>query len=218
MSLIDEPLPSLYPETFFGFSAPIYQSLKIPAGRTKRSFLLPHSAELLDEEKFADVYMSWDEEGLCLFCESNRAFVDSAYPRFDEGDSLELFIDTRDLKEMGIIHRFCHHFLFLPIEVQGVRALEITHFRGEDNHPLAEPSQLLVETVFEKKSYSLSIYLPKEALYGYDPANVPRLGFSYCFHRKGGKPQHFPISSRACSIGRVPFLWASLQLEKSTKS
>jgi len=215
MSLIEQPFPALFPEIFFDASACIYPSSKLPLARGKRKFLLPDVSALLDEEKFADFYMSWDSEGLSLLCQVERPFIDCVYPSFDEGDSLELFIDTRDLKEVGVIHRFCHHFLFLPVEVQGVRSLEVTNFRGEDKHSLADPAQLCVETTFEKKSYCYAIYLSREVLYGYDPVSIPRLGFSYRLHRAKGRPQHFPLSTKACAIERFPALWASLQLKES---
>ncbi len=214
MSLIEESLPALFPETFFDCSISIYRSSKLPTGRGRRKFLLPDLSSLLDEEIFAEFFLSWDNDGLSIVCNVERPFTDSVYPRYDEGDSLEIFIDTRDLKEVGVIHRFCHHFLFLPVEVQGVQSLEITNFRGEDKHILADSSQILVETTFEKKTYQFAIYLPKGVLYGYDPMNIPRLGFAYRLHRAKGSPQHFPLSTRACAIERFPALWASLQLDK----
>ncbi len=214
MSLLDAPLPALFPETFFEVSAPLYKAGKLPLGSGKKKYLLPDASSLLDEEKFADFYMSWDYSGISILCEVQTAFTDSAYPKFEDGDALEILIDTRDLKEVGVVHRFCHHFLILPVEVQGVRALEISNFRGEDKHPLVDPSEIIVEASFKKRDYSLSIFLPKEALFGYDPTSVPRLGFAYRLHRSKGSPQHFPLSTHVCAIERFPALWASLQLKE----
>ncbi len=214
MSLLDTALPPLFPETFFDASADLLRSAELPKGRGRKKFLLPDTSSFLDEEKFADMYMAWDYTGISLCCHVAQAFTDCVYPRFDEGDSLEVFIDTRDLKNPGVIHKFCHHFLFLPTEVQGVKALEITQFRGDDRHSLADPEELVVETVLEKKEYSLSIFLPKEVLHGYDPTAAARLGFSYRLHRPKGSSQHFTVSTRACSLERNPALWASLQLKE----
>jgi len=87
--------------------------------------------------------------------------------------------------------------------------LEITHFRGEDNHPLADPALFILEAGFEKMSYHLSVYIPKEALFGFDPAAFPRLGFSYRLRRGKSSPQHFPTSF----IERFPSLWSTIYLE-----
>jgi len=202
-------LPSLFPETFFASSVKGYKAEQLPTGRGKKKFQLPDTSLILGEDKFADVYFFWNEGGIGILCEVQIPFTDCLYPKFQEGDCLELFIDTRDLKEAGVIHRFCHHFLFLPIEVQGVRALEITHFRGEDKHPLADPSLFLVESNFEKKSYQLSVYIPKEALFGFDPTTIPKLGFSYRLRRGRSSPQHFPTSF----IEQFPSLWSTIFLK-----
>ncbi|MBS3903801.1 MAG: hypothetical protein KGZ39_00560 [Simkania sp.] len=214
MSILDIALPPLSPETFFEVSADVFKASVLPSGRSRKRFSLPDTSLLLDQETFAVFYMSWDVSGISIDCQVQQPFSDCVYPKFDEGDGLELFIDTRDLKTVGVVHRFCHQFLFLPVEVQGVKAVEITQFRGDDLHPLADPSELVAKTVLEKKSYSFSIFLPKEVLHGYDPIGVPRLGFSYRLHRHKGEPQHFTLSTRACSIERNPALWASLQLKE----
>lgn len=201
--------PSLFPETFFASSAKGYKADKLPTGRGRKKFLLPDASIILGEEKFADVFFFWNEEGIGIVCDVQIPFTDCLYPRFEEGDCLEVFIDTRDLKEAGAVHRFCHHFLFLPTEVQGVRALEITHFRGEDKHPLADPSLLIVEAEFGTKSYSLYTHIAKEALYGYDPATFRKVGASYRLRRARSNPQHFPTSF----IERFPSLWSTIILE-----
>jgi hypothetical protein len=205
------PLPSLFPETFFASSVKGYKAEQLPTGRGRKKFLLPDVSLILGEEKFADLYFHWHEGGIGIFCEAHIAFTDCLYPRFQEGDCLEVFIDTRDLKDVGVVHRFCHHFLFLPVEVQGVRALEITHFRGEDKHPLADPSLFIVEANFEKKNYQLSIFIPKEALFGYDPTTLSKMGFAYRLRRGKGDAQHFPTSF----IERFPSLWSTIMLENN---
>lgn len=207
-----EQLPPLFPETFFVPSTKGYKAETSPKGRAKKKYLLPDTSLLLGEERFADVYFFWNEQGIGIECESHIPFTDSHYPRFQEGDCLEIWVDTRDLKEAGTVHRFCHHFLFLPVEVQGVRALEITQFRGEERHPLADPNLLSVESVFEKKGYRLFVQIPKEALYGYDPLSFPRLGFAFRLRRAKQSPQHFTLSSHACAIERFPSLWSTISL------
>jgi hypothetical protein len=202
-------LPSLFPETFFATSVKGYKADRLPVGRGKKKFLIPDASLVLGEDKFADIFFFWNEGGIGIECKVQIPFTDCLYPKFQDGDCLELFIDTRDLKEAGIVHRFCHHFLFLPVEVQGVRALEITHFRGEDKHPLADPALFILEADFEKTSYQLSVYIPKEALFGFDPATFPRLGFSYRLRRVKSNSQHFPTSF----IERYPSLWATIYLE-----
>src|SRR6516165_1598915 len=105
-------LPSLYPETFFSTSIKGYKAEKLGATWSKRKFLLPDVSLLLGEEKFADLFFFWNEQGIGIVCEVQTGFTDCSYPKYQEGDCLEIFIDTRDLKNANVTHRFCHHFVF----------------------------------------------------------------------------------------------------------
>ncbi len=186
-----EAMPALAPLDFFSFAAAARYSKAPPSSKLfKRSFLLPDTSEMLGEERFADVALCWNEEGIIVEAFIEQAFEEANYPRFSEGDALELFIDTRDLKTAGFITRFCHHFVILPQEVQGIRALEITHFRTEDAHPHCDPSELHVEAEYDKTAYKLHVHIPSSCLHGYDPAYFDRLGFTYRLHRTRGTPQH----------------------------
>lgn len=178
--------------------------------------LLPDLSDLLGESWFARVGTGWAGEGIALYIEVKIPFQDAFYPHFYRGDALELFVDTRDLKSTKIVHRFCHHFLFLPKPVDGVQAIEMTRFRGEDTHPIAEPDTFFFEVVFSKSAYSMCIFVPEHLLYGYDPVEFNRLGLSYILHRRGGVPQHFGMSSEDFYVARHPALWPSFSLIRSS--
>ncbi len=177
----------------------------------QRSCLLPDLTEWLAEEKFADVSLAWSESGIFVGVFVEKPFDEAFYPRYEEGDAVELFFDTRDLKTAGFATKFCHQFVFLPQAVQGIVAQEVTHFRTEDTHPLCDPSELQVEAEVGKKSYALRIFIPSSCLYGYDPASFDRIGFTYRIHRHKGAAQHFALSSQHFSLEQHPRLWASLK-------
>lgn len=198
-----EQLPALPPLHFFDLN------LSVPR---KKEFRLLNTSELLGEEHFADVSISWNEEGVSIEAKVDKPFEESVYPDFREGDSFEIFLDTRDLKSAGFATRFCHHFLILPQETQGIRAQEITRFRTEDTHPLADPEEIFCETKFSSRDFSLRITLPAHILHGYAPSSFDRLGFTYRINRPSGAPQHFSVSSKFYSIEQHPSLWASLKL------
>lgn len=211
MSLLLESLPSLSPLSFFKLSQKILRAEKIPSGIGKGKFELLKTAELLGEEGFADIKMAWNREGLLFEIQVNKPFEDCFYPDFRKGDSVELFIDTRDLKTAGFFHKFCHHFLFLPQPVSQVQAQEISRFRTEEAHPLCDFSDLSVETKFTGKNFSLFIKVSKEALFGFEPGVFHRIGFTYRINRPTKPSQHFTLSSQ---IENHPALWASLSLEE----
>jgi len=172
--------------------------------------LLPDTSQICAEESFAQVSLGWNEEGLEAFIRIKRA----AYPDVSQGDSVELFIDTRDVKTSGFNTRFCHHFFFLTEAIEGHSAGEITKFRTEDVHALCDPNELKVKSLTQSTSRILNIFIPSHCLYGYDPEQFDRLGFSYRINRAGGFPQHFSVSSEDFSIEQQPSLWGSLKLKR----
>lgn len=190
------------PSGFFHLRAEVLQEGK---KRLNSQYFLPDTTGLLGERKFADLAFAWSPQGLTAYAQVKKTL--------EEGDYLELFIDTRDLKTTSVLTRFCHHFLFYPEEVEGTQALEVTRFRGDDKHELAASTLFNVKTVVKKNTYTMDIRIPKEALYGYDPKEFMRLGFCYRFVRKNGEPQHFGVSSHFFTLEKHPALWASLELK-----
>lgn len=175
---------------------------------------LPDTSQLCSEESFAEVSLGWNEEGLEAFIAVNRPFKRAFYPEVDRGDSIELFIDTRDVKTAGFNTRFCHHFFFLAEGIEGHFAGEMTRFRTEDVHPLCDANELKVKSLVQVSSYSLNIFIPKHCLYGYDPEQFNRLGFSYRINQADGFSQHFSVVSSDFPIEQQPSLWGSLKLVK----
>jgi hypothetical protein len=213
MSLFDdEDLPSFSPVQFFGLTAdcPFVRGGLAPA----KAHPLPPTSDLLGEENFADVYAAWNFEKLCFHIHVRRPFQKVVEGEFRKGDSVELFIDTRDLKTKGVVTRFCHHFVFFPAETQHFFGREITRFRNEDTHRLCHPEDLQVNVDLEEDSYSLAIEIPSHCLHGYDPLSFSRIGFTYRINRYGDLPQHFAVSSEEYSIEQHPATWGTLKLVK----
>lgn len=210
-----EKIPAIAPLEFFSLECNLLFSEKSPLlKRSSDKYLLPSTCDLLNEKQFANVWMAWNETGIFVNVEVLIPFEECQFPQFSEADALELFFDTRDLKTASFLTRFSHHFLFLAKSVQGVQCQEITRFRTEDTHPLADPHRLQISSHFEKSSYTLDIFIPKDCLHGFEPTTFNRLGFTYRIHRKKGKPQHFALSSEHFKIEQHPKLWACLHLRK----
>ena len=76
--------------------------------------LLPNLMAVDGQQPFASVSMSWDDSGLYFGVEVKNKTKYKLDPRNPtQGDCLELFIDTRDVKEHRA-NRYCHRFYFLP--------------------------------------------------------------------------------------------------------
>lgn len=205
-------LPPLPFFSFFSIGATIPYSKS--SGLKMKKSPLPSLLGLSEENRFAEVSLGWNEEGIGVDIDVNQPFGQVHYPLFTKGDAVELFLDTRDLKTSGIPTKFCHHFLFLPQMVQGVQCQEMTRFRTEDKHPLCSPDDLLLSSHFTKHSYSLSLWIPAHCLYGYEPQTFDRLGVAYCIHRNGGQPQCFGLSYQYFNLSQHPRLWASVTLRR----
>lgn len=175
-------------------------------------FQLPYTAALCDEYSFATAYMAWGYKGITVQVEVKQAFHQSYYPNVTKGDSLELFIDTRDVKTSGFNTRFCHRFFFLPKEDDGHLAGELTHFRTEDKHELCDPKLLKVVSKFKSSSYEMKVFIPTNCLHGYDPEQFDRFGFNYRINRVGGSSQHFSASSAEYKIEEQPSLWSTAKM------
>ncbi len=212
---IFEKLPALAPLECFSLSCRMRYSQAQPSLKVLRSkFLLPDTSDWLGEESFASVAIAWSQIGLFVGAFVDKPFEEVIYPRFSQGDALELFIDTRDFKKAGFATRFCHRFVVFAKPFQGISAHEISHFRAEDSHPLCDPADLQVISDFASKSYQVQVFIPAHCLHGYDSEAFDRIGFTYRVHRLRGVAQHFAIAAHHFSLEQHPRLWASFKLVK----
>jgi len=200
-------LPPLSPAVCFDVESRVktVKELKIDMP-FRREYHLGSMAELHGEESFASVGIVASKTGLLIFVDVDKAFEDCHFPHIARGDGLELFIDTRNLKQASSVHKYCHHFAILP---KG-DSQEITRFRMEDSHPLAK--NLQVESTFKTRSYQMRILLPCETLHGFNLEESPNLGFEYILHRTGGTPQHHTLSSRRYKVASLPGLWSTIAI------
>ena len=205
---------SINPVHFFALSCDCRYLSKKEQIPSLTGYALPSTDHLTHEELFAKVAMGWNEEGISVHLQVNQPATESFYSALEKGDSVELFFDTRDLKSAGFNTRFSHHFFFLPQSIEGVSKGEKTHFRTEDSHPLCDPQELRCQTQLRKNDYSMKIFIPTQCLYGYDPKQFDRLGFTYRINRYEGEPQHFAVVSQDYQIDQQPSLWGSIKLVK----
>jgi hypothetical protein len=196
-------LRPLFPIDFFALSwtLPYYNAAK----SLPKQALLPNFCELMSEKAFAEVRMAYNEEGIAVHVLLKKGV--------EEGDSVELFFDTRHVRTLS---RFTHHFLIEPDRDENISCREVTRFRSEETRALCDPAEVSVEGKFLKQSYEMRIFLPSHVLHGYDPQLFNQMGFTYRISRHGKESQHFALSSKEYSLPRQVSLWATLKLgEKS---
>lgn len=217
----DQKFFALSPVSFFQISADCHclgsrqkEGFSLLNSSKHAKYLLPDTSFLCHQNNFANVSMGWNKEGLELLVAAKQPFLRANHPEISRGDGVELFFDTRDVKTSGYNTRFCHHFFFLPEAVEGVLAGEITRFRTEDRHEWCDARELKVTCTRKSNSYLLQIFIPSQCLYGYDPDQFDRLGFTYRINRADGDSQHFSVTSDDYQLEQQPSLWSSLKLVK----
>jgi hypothetical protein len=208
----DEVLEGFAPCDFF-FSKELDCHIVVEKKGLTKTHLLPPLGALSGEEAFAKVSMGWSQMGLHFSIHVDQeADMAVFYPDFRRGDSIELFIDTRQITGAKTTHRFCHHFFFLPERFEGRQAGECTRFRTEDSHPLCKEELLECTIRPTSQGYEATIFIPKEALVGYEPQKGGRLGFTYRINRPGGESQHFAMGGEHSRLDSMPGMWAVLRL------
>lgn len=178
-----------------------------------KKYLLNSFSSLLNEEEFAKVYMAYDLKGLYFIFDIKTPFTKAFFPEYLRGDSIEIFIDTRSLKTKGYITKFCHHFVFFAEDIKSYKAREITRFRADDMHTLADPKDLKVESFIHPKSYMLDIFIPASSLTGFNPLEINYFSFTYKINRYQMPAQNFCLSSLEHNIEKSPHLWAKMNLK-----
>ncbi len=203
-----EELPDISPLYFFDASLKMQQLKK---GKFTDAHLLPSFENLNFSEQFTDVYAAWSDESLHFKFNVKKPFEESAYPDFLRKDSIELFLHTRANSVSRYMNKFSHHFLIFPTEVNGIYGMEITKFRGEDQHDLCLPQAISVKVDLAKNSYLVELELPKAILYGYDPADSKELRMDYRIHRYQNEPQVFYFPPNLIAEHHL-VLWPKVEL------
>ncbi len=215
---IFEGLQELSIIPFFSISYDcIYLHSKKKLNRWDKKYLLPSTSSYLDEEEFAEVYMSWNEESIGINIIVQAPFEKINTTECRRADSVEIFIDTRDIKNQKFLTKYCHHFVVYPKKDPKYYAKEITKFYQDDVHPLCNPEDISVKSKIEPKKYFLEIEIPSFCLYGFDPQRFDRFGFSYRINRYLQYPQNFSASSEEYKIENNPSLWSSINMIKKEK-
>lgn len=217
MSFDLESLPTLNPINGFEFHLTI-PKLTLKKGEDSLASLLKKGLKLPDlellgsQEVFATIWLGHSTEFIYLYFDIEEPFQETFYPDYKRGDSIELFLDTRKSNKESVMSRYSHHFLYLPVAVEGVQFLEITRFRGHEVRPFIEIDDFQANVTIEKNGYSVFFKIKKTTLVGFTPKDI--LGFAYRINRCKKKPQEFPLNTYEQSFEQHPATWAFLDLEE----
>lgn len=166
----------------------------------------------------------WSEAGLgfSLDVEGKRtpAMFDADHPNLSDG--LQLWIDTRDTRDVHRATRHCHQFL---ARVSTRKSTKEPHVEVEARKihraladaPTDKASRIVARSGLTRTGWWLDLFLPAETLHGYDPDTNPRLGFGYSLHDPVVGDQFLTVG-RDFPIGEDPSLWSTLELAAAPSS
>jgi hypothetical protein len=210
----------LAPTFLFRFAAPCrYAAGLTPSatGLLDERYRLPSLSELDSRRGFADVRIGWNESGLGAFVriDGKKQAPWCRDTKIEDSDGLQLWIDTRDTKNVHRAGRFCHRFAVLPLgsgrnlDQPTVSLLAINRAR-ESPREIAQ-RQIAAHCKRFASGYELEAFFPAESLTGYDPAEHSKLGFTYAVFDRELGTQTFTIGSEF-PIAEDPSLWGTLDL------
>ena len=210
------------PRAFFAYTAPCRRRVSPPRidGNLKdwdESYLLPDLMGVDGLSAFAQVYLAWDESGLYVAVHVPHKTRYRLDPRNHErGDSLEVFVDTRDVKDVRRGHRYCHRFYFLPggSGSDGKQPIgrQTSIDRAREQAPPCPEESIRVGLRRLKKSYALEVKLPAAGLNGFQPGEFDRLGFTYLLHDSEHGTQSWS-GGPDLPIATDPSTWGTVALQ-----
>jgi hypothetical protein len=216
----------LLPQAFwFRLSVPCRRIDGLPkAGGKGRLLDLPDSCAVPDiaalegKPSWANLRVAWNPQGLAFAVEvTGKAGPIAHDPGRPYGsDGVQLWIDTRDTRNVHRATRFCHWFTANLVpggsgSTVGVDVLQKPIHRAAADAPLSRPETISARAERLRKGWRLELFLPAEALNGFDPESNRRLGFAYQVTDPEREDQFLGVG-REFPIAEDPSLWSTLEL------
>jgi hypothetical protein len=181
------------------------------------SCALPDLARLQGVESWAEVRVGYNSRGLGVAVEHlDKSGPISPEPEHSSGvDSVQVWIDTRDTRNVHRATRFCHRFVAGIMPGKG-RSLEVSIAqkliaRAVADAPLAARGCVEARTERTLGGWRLEMFFPSQSLHGFDPETSRRLGFYYQVSDPA-RGDRFLGVGREFPVGEDPSLWSTLEL------
>lgn len=166
-----------------------------------------------------DTRIAWSEDGL-TFQFVLRGKLRRPYCRLSDlehSDGIEIYVDTRNTKNVHRATRYCHRFVFLPggggpgeKDPYG-SMLKINMARGEP--ATIGAYQPHVECKLSSTGYRLTCHLSRQYLEGWSPSEQPEVGLF--FHLRDAELGHICLAyDKQLPVGEDPSLWPTAFLAK----
>ncbi len=213
----------LVPQAFwFRVSAPCGRVEGFPRAKGRlldlpESSALPDLGALEGAGSWAKGRAGWNAAGLGFAFEvlEKGGPISPAPERASGLDGVQLWIDTRDTRNVHRATRFCHRFAATLVPAAGrslgVEVARKPIARAIADAPLAPLAEVQARAERTVSGWRLELFFPADCLHGFDPETNRRLGFSYQVTDPDRGDQYFGVG-REFPVGEDPSLWATLEL------
>jgi hypothetical protein len=214
---------SLLPQSFWfrlALACPKVESIPRSKGRLldlPSSCSLPDLGELEGLPSWVRASVGYNTSGLGVAFEVlDKAGPISPEPDRSSGsDGVQVWIDTRDTRNVHRATRFCHRFVATIVPGKG-RSLEVDVAqkpiaRAAGDAPTAGAGSVQARAERTLSGWRLELFFPSDSLHGFDPETNRRLGFAYQVTDPDRGEQYLGVG-REFPIGEDPSLWATLSL------
>jgi hypothetical protein len=220
-------MPTVVPTPFlFRYAMPVKKAIAAPrqTGKTllglTDSFALPNLREVEGGEPNSVVRVCWNEcgFGVSVTVSGKKHPATGNRTRPLESDGVQVWIDTRDTKNIHRAGRFCHHFCLLPF-ADGKKndkpiGVQLQIARAREESVLAKPNSIQMKSATTKTGYELEAWFPAEVLHGYEPDANPRLGFYFLV--RDSELRDWPMTiGEDFPYSQDPSLWTTLVLQEN---
>lgn len=216
----------LLPQSFwFRLAAPCTKVVDMPRETSKSGLLnLPDSSTLPDlsqmedgKSSWARVKVGWNPQGIgvAIRAEGRRAATASSGQMPDGFANINVWIDTRDTRNVSRATRFCHRFTAKLSLRRGkeivVEVAQRPIARAIADAPICRPEVIVTRAELVQGGWFLELFIPSQALQGFDPETNRRLGFAFQVGDLDQDFISFPVG-REFPLGENPGLWSTLEL------
>ena len=217
----------LLPQAFwFRLSVPCRQVSGLPKTSAKGGLLgldescsLPEISALDDKPPWADVRVAWNPGGLAIQVETAKSTASAPIATGEEAEGmhgLQVWVDTRDTRNVSRATRFCHRFSARLVRGKARSPLDDAVMqrpiaRAVSDAPICRPEILAARAERLKQGWRIELFIPAEALQGFDPETNRRLGFAYQVTDHDREDQFLGVG-REFPVGENPSLWTTLEL------
>ena len=220
----------LLPQSFwFRLTVPCTRVDAVPRSAGKRlldlpaSCRLPQTALLDGKEPWADVRVGWNPKGLAVEVEADGKLDALGHEDRPEASyGVQVWVDTRDTRDVSRATRFCHRFEVRFQKGPGKDGIKVALqqrpiARAVADAPTGDRESILNRFERLKSRWRLELFFPAETLHGFDPETNRRLGFAYQISDPDRDDQFLGVG-KEFPVGENPSLWSTLELREPDRS